>query len=313
MTPRRVIALVLAGFLAATATSLFILARPSTYEGKAIVFVSQMFPPGQSSLDIEPFVNDFETALTLPSVMEATAKQTGVSQAELGNILSNRAAQSAVVEVTYKGSSDATTRAVVRAASQNALHYLAQQQLDRAEQNLAAAKKANDKAALDMAAFEARTDYVDLDAAYAQESAQVVDLKRRADQGDGSAKSQLDSVNKTLSQLAASRAERDQLKDAQAAKQQDVSAAEQARSDAQERISAAESSALISVDAPTRSSRLPALARGAVSTFLVVGLLGVGLLWLLDRRNRVVREPVPIGENVESAPRDLTPGRRAQS
>jgi len=217
---------------------------PATYNGKAIVLMGQLFPPNTPNYSISPFVDDFQTVLTTPKVVNQTARMTGEPAKKIMSGLNSNAVGTTLnVEVDYSSMNAQAAVGVVRDSSRLALDLLA-----------------NDRLTADQrASTQANADLVAATAALAAYQA--------AHGADGSVAFNTLSAN----------AERTQSRAASAANQV---------SDDQLQVLAAQSPQSLSLEGPTKQSRLTSEIQSAASTAVIAAALTtlVLLAWSWRRR-----------------------------
>jgi hypothetical protein len=126
------------------------------YQGRASVFVSQIFPADIPDYLLRPVADNYQSALGLPSVTRAAANASGESQAAIaGGLTSERVSSTANVDVTYQSTRPDAIKDVLRVASRKALVELAKNDLARSERAATSAQEKYAQATAALAAYEA--------------------------------------------------------------------------------------------------------------------------------------------------------------
>ncbi len=265
LTPRRLIALAVAGSLAAAAAGLFALSRPTTYEATAVVFVGQALNPGDSSFNIDPLVADFRSALDLPSVTRAVAKRAKVDEGSIGDVTTYGGDQGgSPVTMTYTGTSEQNARQIVTAYATEGLAAVASRQRDRAAIALRTTQASLDAINQDWNAFQTAIDWTDIDAARAAAFAAYNGDQRTPEQA------------KVLAQLTEGQNKAAGLKLQISNAQQELSDARARVARAEAALLAARSPDLVSVTDVRALSKMSKVARSVMATAVAIVALGVG-------------------------------------
>jgi hypothetical protein len=241
---RQVVFVVFVTLVAAGAAGYLAHRSAATYNGKAIVLMAQLFPPNTPNYSISPFVDDFQTVLTTPKVVDQTAQLTGDSAKKItSGLTSNSVGSTLDVEVDYSSMKPDAAVGVVTNASRLALELLAHDRLTSDQR----------------AASQANQDFNTATAALATYQA--------AHGADGSV---------TFNNLTANVA-RTQSRAATASNQV---------SDDQLQVLAAQSSQTLSVEGPTKQSRLTSEIQSAASTAVIAAAVSTLLLLAFSWRRR---------------------------
>ncbi len=303
LSTKRVIALVVAALVAAAVTVGIVVSQPSQFQGKAIVFVSQLFPVGKTAPEFAPFIANFDTALSLDSVQKAVAKETGVSEGELARGLKAvQPGDKPSVNVTFENGNEKTAAAVVQSASRQGLKSVVNEEVSVATVGKTQAEaqvQAAEKAIYD---FEAPKGYLDIPGTFSQRQTDLQTLRNQiAAETDTAAAGRLQSVYNAkaneLNTLAPLVPEAQRLYQARAAANAAYGTASQSLSDAQARLGAADSPGIVVVSTG-EVGKLSAAARGAVASMVLVGALGLLVFVILDRRRGV--RPAPVSSSTST-------------
>ena len=250
------------------------------------VFVARVLP-GSNTGDVDASIADFITVIGLPIVRDPVSTQTGVSASKLRDIHVNRIQTSSAVDISYTSSDADLAARVVTAAARQGLRALAQQQVDAATEAANSARAADDAALNAISDFESSLGVVDLASEYQLRRQDLLNLQAQAATAPSAALTEL--VKQRTAQvdrLAAALPQFNQLSDRLSEARTAVAAASKALTDAQGKLSAADSpSALTTPHAVTPGRLLPALRSGLVAFFTVVAL-GLALALLQAARQR---------------------------
>ena len=243
---RQVVFVAVVTIVAAGAAGYLAHRSPATYNGKAIVLMGQLFPPNTPNYSISPFVDDFQTVLTTPKVVNETSRLTGEPAKKIMSGLdSNVVGTTLNVEVDYSSTSAAGAVGVVKHSSQLALELLAHDRLASDQRAAAQANQDLNQATASLTAYTA--------AHGADGSIQYNDLSANA--------------------------ERTQTRAASAANQV---------SDDQLQVLAAQSPQSLSVQGPTKQSRLSSEIQSAASTAVIAAAVTTLILLAWSWRRRPV-------------------------
>jgi hypothetical protein len=281
-----VVALAAAGGLA--------LRRSRQYTASTTAFVGRVL--AATNADVTSSVTDFETVVRLPSVTTAVAKQTGVAPATVANKLSfARVGTSSAVRVSFKGPSPQLASSVVTGTSHAALAVLAQQQVDAATGDDAAAQRAATSAQQALTEYNQSLGVADVQLQYTAEQQDVFDLESQlASAGPGQVQllnSLIALRTQQLAQIGAALPRYNQLSDALTQATDTLHLANQALTQAEGKLDAANSPTIVTAPDIVKQSRLGLLARAFVATGVAVILLGLLAFFLVDHASQGAPEP----------------------
>lgn len=277
LTLRRLIALAIAGLLAAAAAGMFALSQPTSYEATAVVFVGQALNPGDSSFNIDPLVADFRSALDLPSVTRAVAKNAKIDEGSIGDVTTFGGDQGgSPATVTYTGTSEQNARLVVSAYATEGLVAVASRQRDRAAIALRTTQASLDTVSQDWNAFQATVDWADIDAERAEALAAYEGDQRTPEQA------------KVLARLTEAQNRSEGLKLQISNAQQELSNARARVARAEAALVAARAPELVSVTDVRALSKTSKVARSVVATAVVIVALGGVVIVVADRRRNAL-------------------------
>ena len=250
------------------------------------VFVARVLP-GSSTGDVDASIADFITVLGLPIVRDPVSSQTGVSTSKLRSLHVDRIQTSSAVDISFTSSDADLAARVVTASARQGLRTLAQQQVDAATEAANSARAADDAALQAISEFETGLGVVDLASEYQLRRQDLLNLQAQAATAPSAGLTEL--VNQRTAEvdrLAAALPQFNQLFDRLTEARAAVADASKALTDAQGKLSAADSpSALTTPHAVTPGRLLPAIRSGLVAFFTVLAL-GLALALLQAARQR---------------------------
>ena len=154
LTVRRVVALVVAGLLAAAVAGLVAYRSPAKYQGTAVLFTAQVLKPNTPQYALQPVADNLLNMVFTSQVVDHAAKVSGQSAGQIaGNLEAGPAGQSDV-QLTYTSTNAAAVPVVLKAAGHEALKVLGETQLESAKTVVKQAQSEVDAAAATLANFE---------------------------------------------------------------------------------------------------------------------------------------------------------------
>jgi hypothetical protein len=281
-----VLLVILVATVALVASSARSVVQDQQHDVNTTVFVARVLP-GNTSGDVGASIADFITVIGLPIVRDPVSAQTGVSASKLRDIHVNRIQTSSAVDISYTSSDADLAARVVTAAAREGLRALAQQQVDAAAEAANSARAADDAALKAISDFESSLGVVDLASEYQLRRQDLLNLQAQAATAPSAALAQL--VNQRAAEverLAAALPQFNQLSDRLSEARTAVADASKALTNAQGKLSAADSpSALTKPHMVTPGRLLPTIRSGLVAFFTVVAL-GLALALLQAARQR---------------------------
>lgn len=262
------------------------LLQSQQHEVNTTVFVARVLP-GTSTGDVDASIADFITVLGLPIVRDPVSAQTGVSTAKLGSVSVNRIQTSSAVDITFSSSNGDLAARVVTAVARQGLRTLAQQQVDAATEAANSARAADNAALTAISDFESQLGVVELASEYQLRRQDLLNLQAQAATAPSAGLTTLLSQRSAeVDRLAAALPQFNQLSDRLTEARSAVANASKALTDAQGKLSAADSpSALTTPHTVTPGRLLPAIRSGLVA-FVTVVALGLALALLQSARQR---------------------------
>jgi hypothetical protein len=261
------------------------LRQPRQYAAQTTVFVGRVLPATRA--DVDSSISDFETVIRLPDVVRAVAQQTGVASRTISRgVKFARVVGSSAVMVSFHGQDAKRAAAVVTAASHAALVTLAQQQVDGANERVAAAQAAADTARSAITSINQRLGVADLQVQYLADQQDLLNLDNQVVSAPSGHVATLNSLialrTQELDRLARGLPEYEQQSDKLTEATSALGTATQALTDARGKLDAAGSPTIVTLPKVTKQSRLVRLARAFVVTAVTVILLGLVLFIVVD-------------------------------
>ncbi|HVE45826.1 MAG TPA: transmembrane domain-containing protein [Acidimicrobiales bacterium] len=265
-----------------------IVSPPPLYEGRAVVFLSKLYP-GRAGIEMDPFVSTFQSSLTFSETTDAVSKSTGVPALDIAlGTVSSRANQGTIVSIVFKGSEDPEIAArVPREAALATLRALAEQDRALADSQVKEASSNLQATRDELAALDESTGFADLDAEYENQRRRLAALR-----ADPATSAQADAVVAQLAEMSALRSRRDVLLNRLDRSEETIAKAESDRQLATARLAAVETPGLVKDGGASPVSRTSAIARGVVGSTLVTVVGTLGGFALLDWRKRRRAEAV---------------------
>ena len=262
--------------------------QPQQHDVNTTVFVARVLP-GTSTGDVDASIADFVTVLGLPIVRDPVSAQTGVSTAKLKDVSVNRIQTSSAVDISFSSSDGDLAARVVTAVARQGLRTLAQQQVDAATEAANSARAADNAALTAISDFESQLGVVELASEYQLRRQDLLNLQAQAATAPSAGLTTLLSQRSAeVDRLAAALPQFNQLSDRLTEARTAVANASKALTDAQGKLSAADSpSALTTPHTVTPGRLLPAIRSGLVAFFTVV-VLGLALALAQSVRQRRV-------------------------
>ena len=297
-TRRLTVLLVLAGVVALAAGATAYL-RPVRYTAHTTVFVARVLPSGTN---IDSSVADFETAMRLPEVEDAVAKQTGVSVADLRNSLKfSRIGAGTSVDVSYSSTSQAQASNVATGAAHQSLQFLAAQQVNAASDEVAGAQKAADSAGADLAALNKKYAVTDTNAEYQSLQQDLLNLDSQlASTADPTRLVAIQALiaQKTaqLTVLAGALPQWQELDNRLLQAQSTLNVQQATVTDAQSKLAASTSPSILTTADVVRQGRIVPVLRLAIGSGVVLLILGTALFVAVDLLLRRQRPARPLSE-----------------
>jgi hypothetical protein len=288
VTPLRVVIVVLVAVVAAGAAAGAVLAAARTsYTAQTTVFVTRVVPTSANGDDTVA-IDDFETALRLHQVDDAVARQAHVSSAAVRNgVTLGRQGASSAVKLSYASTSPAVATAVVTSAGRAALATLAQQQVDSATEAVAVAQASATKALTALTNLNQSLSADDVEADYARHSQNLIDLQNQAAVSPSAGlTAAIQSEQALVSRLAAAIPTYVQLKAASDSAQATLASADSQLTDATGRLSAAQSTTVLTTPTVTKTSRASLLVRVGLGAAAAAALIAIALFALADAMGR---------------------------
>ena len=133
LNAKRLTALATVGALCGAVAAAAVSRQAASYEASTTVFVSQALPEGGSAFDVSPLVADFQKAVTLPQVRQAVADRIQLPLDEITVVSTRNGNDGGSVEVVAVAGNAPDAEAISQSVSTEAMRFLAQREVDRAE------------------------------------------------------------------------------------------------------------------------------------------------------------------------------------
>ena len=210
-----------------------------------------------------------------------------MSTAKLRSVSVNRIQTSSAVDISFTSSNGDLAARVVTAVARQGLRTLAQQQVDAATEAANSARAADDAALKAISDFESQLGVVELASEYQLRRQDLLNLQAQAATAPSAGLTTLVAQRSAeVDRLAAALPQFNQLSDRLTEARSAVADASKALTDAQGKLSAADSpSALTTPHTVTPGRLLPAIRSGLVA-FVTVVALGLALALLQAARQR---------------------------
>jgi hypothetical protein len=255
---RRLIPVVVVAAVAAAAAFAVVARQPAVYQARTVVLPAQMFGPGIADYQIPPLAGQFVALVDAPPVVAEAAKASGQSAGAIASgIKTATVGEGPNVSVTYSATNAKAAQTVVRVVAHGALALVARNNLDTARRLLADSERAATTANTKLAQFQ---------------SANGVPSAAPATGGPDLNNSLRTRYNALLHEVDRSTKAIDE--------------AQGRISDAQLQVDVADSSVAVSDRGASAVPKRTKALRTAISTGVVVGMLGIVVLLLQDVRRQ---------------------------
>jgi hypothetical protein len=301
--PRIIAALVCAFGVALVAGGVSYI-RPVTYKAASVVFLAQVFP-NESDAYGSTIVGDFLSALDLPALRTAVAQSGHMGTATVAAGLAGAVIGSGTsLQVTFTGSDRAEAEAAASAAAHAALVILARQQVDAADNQVAAAKQALNGISAQQTTITSRLQVSSVSDSYQQLQTTVSMDEAEAVTASGPLAAQLAATitqgEQRLVALASELTESTVLSSQLQQAEQTLQSATTSLVEAQGSLNEASSPSVVTAPVVSQTSRLTSVLRAAIGSAVVAIGAALAMFSFADGR-RIGRNASPVSSQTAPA------------